>query len=108
SKSWGEQALWGRMSPHSYHPRAEDSLMKLKVQLVVCADDGREEQVQEVATPAFCSKGSTLIIKYVTWYCLIISPCSASDLHSMVQPRVYALGNHASTTAFFPLKSASV
>jgi hypothetical protein len=24
--------------------------MKLKVQLVVCADDGREEQVQEVAT----------------------------------------------------------
>ena len=24
--------------------------MKLKVQLVICADDGREEQVQEVAT----------------------------------------------------------
>jgi hypothetical protein len=24
--------------------------MQLKVQLVVCADDGREEQVQEVAT----------------------------------------------------------
>src|SRR5690606_31400797 len=27
------------------------------------------------------------------------------DLHSAVQPPVKALGNHATTTAFFPLKS---
>jgi hypothetical protein len=33
-----------------YSGRWEDVLMKLKVQLIVCADDGREAQVQEVAT----------------------------------------------------------
>jgi len=31
-------------------PRAEDSLMQLKGQRVVCADEGREEQGQEAAT----------------------------------------------------------
>src|SRR5687768_18198607 len=31
-----------------------------------------------------------------------------SDLHSAVQPPVNALGNHAITTGFFPLKSESL
>src|ERR1700730_4021053 len=34
-----------------------------------------------------------------------MSPCSASDLHSSVHPRVYALGNQASTIACLFLKS---
>ena len=54
------------------------------------------------------SIGSTLAMKYVTSYFLIMSPCSASDLHSIVQPRVNAFGNHASTTACLPLKSESL
>src|SRR5262249_6966841 len=49
SKSWEDRAFWGRMAPHSYHPRVKDVTMKLKVQLVICTDDGREEQRQEVA-----------------------------------------------------------
>ena len=47
-------------------------------------------------------------MKYVVLNFLIRSPCSASDLHSIVQPCVYALGNHARTTACLPLKSASL
>src|SRR5262245_32769749 len=35
-------------------------------------------------------------------------PLSRSDLHSAVQPPVKALGNQASTTAFFPLQSESL
>ena len=53
------------------------------------------------------STGSTLAMKYVTSYVLMRSPCSASDLHSIVQPRVKAAGNQASTTACLPLKSDS-
>ena len=37
----------------------------------------------------------------------IWSPFSARDLHSIVQPRVNAAGNQASTIACFPLKSDS-
>jgi hypothetical protein len=37
------------MPPQSYHSREKDSPMKLKVQLVICTDDGREEQGREVA-----------------------------------------------------------
>ena len=44
-------------------------------------------------------------MKYATSYFRIISPFSASDLHSMVQPCVNAFGNQATTTAFLPLKS---
>ena len=47
-------------------------------------------------------------MKYATLYFLIMSPFSASDLHSMVQPVVMALGNQATTTAFLPLKSDSL
>src|SRR5262249_39622905 len=50
SKGWGDRALWARMAPHGYHPQRGRLTMTLKVQLVVCADDGREEQVQEVVT----------------------------------------------------------
>src|SRR5262245_56379499 len=46
-------------------------------------------------------------MKYDTSYILILSPFSASDLHSIVQPRVNAAGNHATTTGFLPLKSDS-
>src|SRR5882724_4103389 len=37
-----------------------------------------------------------------------MSPCSASDLHSRVHPRVYALGNQASTIACLFLKSETL
>src|ERR1700730_12866206 len=57
------------------------------------------------AKPLFLSRGSTLIMKYMTSYCLIRSPCSARDLHSRVHPLVYALGNHASTIACLFRKS---
>src|ERR1700730_10083923 len=57
------------------------------------------------AKPLFLSRGSTLIMKYMTSYCLIRSPCSARDLHSRVHALVYALGNHASTIACLFRKS---
>src|SRR5580704_9289905 len=44
----------------------------------------------------------------MTSNCLIRSPCSASDLHSSVHPRVYALGNQARTMACLPRKSDSL
>src|SRR6266404_9033498 len=37
-----------------------------------------------------------------------MSPCSASDLHSSVHPRVYAFGNQASTIACLFLKSETL
>src|SRR5207244_5346519 len=46
----GDDALWGGSRRRSYRPQRGRLTMTLKLQLVVCADDGREEQVQEVAT----------------------------------------------------------
>ena len=54
------------------------------------------------------STASTLAMKYVTSNFRILSPFSASDLHSMVHPCVNAFGNHATTTACLPLKSDSL
>src|SRR5262245_16915101 len=54
------------------------------------------------------STSSTLAMKYATSYARILSPLAASDLHSIVQPDVNALGNQASTTAFLPLNCDSV
>ena len=54
--------------------------------------------------PCSPSIGSTLAMKYFTLYFLIMSPCSASDLHSIVQPWVNAFGNHASDDGLLALE----
>jgi len=48
----------------------------------------REVRVLLIGEAFVVVERSTLIMKYLASYALIMSPCSASDLHSIVQPRV--------------------
>jgi hypothetical protein len=48
-KAGGDSSVWGRMRRSTGMSQVGGHPMKIKVQLIICAEDGREEQVQEVA-----------------------------------------------------------